>query len=1622
MNPLTWMAGAGIAAMGALIYKATEFDRAIDAASKSQSIYASAATELSELDSQLDTTSARISELTSLKKQGNLSFAEEAELETLILQNAELERQIQLKETAAQQLSDKTVSDAVKALNQENTVNLVTTEDSKKVYDDFGTSYDVYEQTDIITATTAEIEKLKELQETKNSLIAKSKSPLLDSERKAEIEQELKDTEAMITKLTRNVTDQVQDIQILRENLSDPLTGLMKSGLDADVQEKYQSMTDILNNFNTLSLSDNEAALVKLDNFFNGSPDRNFIKDALIEAAKAGNDLETVLKTMGLNLEKLGIENVDTLNRYFNDLAASADSASISVKNLADTESIESVAAAFNSKNAGYNYEQAIAYSEKAAELFNQGLVGTDDFKAFADYISYGMDDSIEAYKAGIEKFNRYFTAESNAGLQNFITDLKNNRGIGENEDWISSIGNTAQLANDMGLGIGAVEDILSRMEDFGYITSDQWHSSLKDLSEYKSSLSALEELYNSMDSGTDKEALGADIEEWKSNLQMYEDDLSLLDEKAIIKIKFAYDNTQLEQNVNSSLAHAETSGQSDNAVINYANAIVGQEEIIRNYEEALGLDRDGITIPAKFDTTALYEELKNASDNNEIIEIQAQIVDKNKSYEAYLKTLSEEHPELTPELNIDDANDIVLQKKIKVDSSIIEEIKDENGTVTYTANIDGLNIPAEKTDIDGVATYTVNAADILGYNPEDKDGIVNYYGNFNNIGSAPTIFGTAIYTASTIVSGIMGALSGGNGQAAGTLLSPAHADGRVSLPQNETALVNELGTESIIRNGKWMLIPGGMHREHLKKGDIILNASQTKSLMKYGKAAGRGRAYADGTLDSIVSNAYADGSGDTPEPETFDWIENRIKHLESLTEDWKNKLESVTTFKAQNSYIDQIILAIQNEISNLNASYNAYMAKAASLGLSSDYVEKIQNGSLSIEDITDEDLQEKIKEYENWYDKAEDCRKTIDDLNLDVKDLNKNRIDNITDDFDNLSSLFKAVISHYETINELAEKQGKSLGRTDYDALIKYNNELKAVKSEELKNLQAEFNRLMKTQADFAGSDLYLDMQENIFSLKDDIASINIELENIKDSIVASDFSAFKKNESHLKSFADELDRIGDLLNENSFFNDKGGLTSTGLTKIALLSEQITTAKQLTAEYENAINQLGKHLSMGNITQEEYNDSLEEYRKGAQEATADVNRYRKAIMDLVKDGLQQELEANKELISARKEALKGLKDYDDYQKKIEDKNKDIQSIQAQLAALEGQTGQNVDRQRRELQAKLKELEADKQELMDDRAYNLRMEGYDRASEALQENYDAFIKDLESNAQTQETVIADTLKNVQNNYGAVANELNKIGVDMSEDIAAPWLSAKNAAAQYTAAINDAAAQSAIVTEKIDTTKRESPSVIQSIAPKPAEKGPETTSSKTPEQSSASTGPKSPNELGLDPSPSTKGLSWLAIDTSVRDRILYNGWASSDRNYQLLHEWAGGQGSWTGTAEQNIRILNALKAAGFSQGGILQATGEDGIFLGRNKEAVLTEAQWNTIRDLADMSPTLVGTISQFRTPQNPDTVTNIFDAPLIQVEGKADEYTVRELKQLAKDIAPMIGKEFYKDARKIGLK
>lgn len=210
---------------------------------------------------------------------------------------------------------------------------------------------------------------------------------------------------------------------------------------------------------------------------------------------------------------------------------------------------------------------------------------------------------------------------------------------------------------------------------------------------------------------------------------------------------------------------------------------------------------------------------------------------------------------------------------------------------------------------------------------------------------------------------------------------SPAHADGNVALQSNEKALVNELpnGPESIVRDGKWMIIPGGAHFENLKKGDIIFNSKQTSELINSGRVmsgGGHARALAGGTVHSGMS-AFLDGSPkgggnsfglnkgnqstssssnsattdkntnsvkkntDTVNDNTekvkkstkvYDWVEIRIKHWSDQVQKIADKITDYIKKSLKTSLLKQQIRKMNYEIGSNQKGAKTYMKKANSI------------------------------------------------------------------------------------------------------------------------------------------------------------------------------------------------------------------------------------------------------------------------------------------------------------------------------------------------------------------------------------------------------------------------------------------------------------------------------------------------------------------------------------------------------------------------------------------------------------------------------------------------------------------------------------------------------------------
>ena len=234
-----------------------------------------------------------------------------------------------------------------------------------------------------------------------------------------------------------------------------------------------------------------------------------------------------------------------------------------------------------------------------------------------------------------------------------------------------------------------------------------------------------------------------------------------------------------------------------------------------------------------------------------------------------------------TAEVKIDATGDEQIQHAAELIASLPEEKQVEIG-VEEVGNVDSIvqqlvNQP-DSINIETTETKTVNEQ--LG---ETVDSVPDAEGKANfSLGNSPmtvpSASGVANFTLGNYPTSIPSVTQNvivhrnvvtGTTEATGTMLSPAHADGNVALKHDEMALSNEQGQESIVRDGKWQLLPPGAHIEHFRKNDIIFNAQQTKQLMQNGKISGYGKtiggAYANGTYNGMPAHANVYASGKRP-------------------------------------------------------------------------------------------------------------------------------------------------------------------------------------------------------------------------------------------------------------------------------------------------------------------------------------------------------------------------------------------------------------------------------------------------------------------------------------------------------------------------------------------------------------------------------------------------------------------------------------------------------------------------------------------------------------------------------------------------------------------------------------
>ena len=567
--------------------------------------------------------------------------------------------------------------------------------------------------------------------------------------------------------LTKEIAEQASKAGTLMNTVSSELDVLSQS--DSKFAKDYvKQAKQLLLDFTNIDASPAEVALNTINSFFDGTFGKNAIKEELIDAMESGQDLEETLQGLGLSMDDFGNIDISYLTDYFEDITKSAEEAKDTVDNF--HVSIDDVSEATKSANKDADWSTMQSAYKAAGELLKEGKTGTDDFQTVAQFFTdknlqklakeakdaggYAADVYQEAFENAQKQADRWFGEDETKSMENFVDDMSDKGlfNVNKNDEkglWAieSQFKTTAEAAKELGTSTEVVETMLSALESYGYDFSGIEKSG-EMLSEYQQTLEALKQTYDSMDEGEAKDKLGKLIEGFDEEYKGFQDDLSSLTEEQIVHIKFEYDLASIQSKIDE-IQELINSGMGDDVETN-AQLIAANNQYIKTAEKGLGLGQEGIQLPVQYvvaDNTeaSLREQLKEATPE-EKVGIQTKIENQQQIKKDILDTFADEHPEITPEANVDEINsalaDTFGEKTIVFKASVdgveqaVRAHQNEDGTITYTANVDGVQTEVQQVqNEDGTITYTASVENEPKGDDLNKKGTVEYEAKVNDSG-----------------------------------------------------------------------------------------------------------------------------------------------------------------------------------------------------------------------------------------------------------------------------------------------------------------------------------------------------------------------------------------------------------------------------------------------------------------------------------------------------------------------------------------------------------------------------------------------------------------------------------------------------------------------------------------------------------------------------------------------------------------------------------------------------------------------------------------------------------------------------------------------------------------------
>ncbi len=510
--------------------------------------------------------------------------------------------------------------------------------------------------------------------------------------------------------------------------------------------------------------------------------------------------------------------------------------------------------------------------------------------------------------------------------------------------------------------------------------------------------------------------------------------------------------------------------------------------------------------------------------------------------------------------------------------------------------------------------------------------------------------------------------------------------------------------------------------------------------------------------LNNVSYITGGDSYDASSSPKTFDWIETGIDRLNTRLDSLKSKADDVySSWGSRTKSLDAAIQTTTEAIDLQGKAYDRYMQEADSVGLSETQAKLVRDGKIDIDTISDE----KINEYQNWYNKAQDCLKTQEGLKTSLNELNRQKFDGIQTRYEDLNSTLEHVSEISQTQIDLAEARGLFANSSYYKEMI-------ALTKSEISNLEKEKKELTKIQDNVPyGTEAWYDMQDAINGIDKQLQEAGISIVRFNNSIRSLNWEIFEYLEESLNRITDEAGFFIDLMSNEKLFDDKGFMTGYADASMALHAANYDFYRQQAQDYYKEVQTLEKQLAKGAGKEvlEQYNSMVDAHRSAVNAAEDE----KQAILDLMEDGYNAQLDALDRLIDKKKEQLSAEKNLYDYQKSISEKTDNIASLEKQNSAYADDDSEDAMARIQRIKVELEEAKADLKET----EYEKYLSDTETMLDRLSEDYEGWIKEKLDN---EEALLADVVKTLQEKGAEITGTLNEIadkyGTYISDNLSA----------------------------------------------------------------------------------------------------------------------------------------------------------------------------------------------------------------------------------------------------------